>query len=95
MKIFLFFIVTMFISFGAYAECDRDECKFTFDIADAQDCLEAYTKGKFKKNFRANNRDMSLYYYDGYLYIFHVKINKTSIYSSKFNLSFCESVDID
>ena len=92
---FLIFLLIILINFKVHAECNRDECKFTFDIAEAQDCLEAYKEGEKKKNIRANNRDMSLYYYKGYLYMFHIKVNKTSIYNPEFSISFCEKVDID
>ena len=92
----LFILLTMIlVSFGARAECDSYECKFTFDIAHAKDCLEAYKEGKFKRNFKANNRDMSLFYYDGYLYMFHVQVTKISINDPKFSLTFCEKADID
>ena len=92
---FLVFILLILINFSVHAECDRNECKFTFDITDAEDCLVAYTEGKFKKNFRANKRNMSLYYYDGYLYSFHVHVNKKSIYMTNFKLSFCEKTKLD
>lgn len=92
----LFILLTLvLVNFGTKADCNRDECKFTFDITDAKNCLEAYKEGEFKKIFKLNNRDMSLFYYDGYLYIFHVKISEESINNSKFNLTFCEKVDID
>ena len=38
---------------------------------------------------------MSLFYYDGYLYMFHVQITKVSINEAKFSLTFCEKADID
>jgi len=92
----LFILLTMIlVSFGTRAECNRNECKFTFDIADAKDCLEAYKEGEFKRSFKANNRDMSLFYYDGYLYMFHVQITQVSINAPKFSLTFCEKSDID
>ena len=95
MQLLFIFLTMIFVSFGTKAECNRDECKFTFDIANAKDCLEAYKEGKFKKSFRANDRDMSLFYYDGYLYMFRVQISKVSINDPKFSLTFCEKADID